>query len=153
MDKDNLIDGPFGSNACYKNTIDGIDTYMCFGSGFTTSTLMQEGSKLVKDTLETSPELYKDLMHKDKEGLVWFPATITVPGSGMVFADGANTKDVKWSAVLAKELSQEEIDSGKYPEGQTIKMDMVNKKEYPFDRGFMDALEYIGFFKVPLSED
>ena len=41
IDKDKLVEGPFGSNACYEQTFqqDGKDvtTWMCFGSGFTTS--------------------------------------------------------------------------------------------------------------------
>ena len=62
IDKDKLVEGPFGSNACYEQTFqqDGKDitTWMCFGSGFTTSTLMEKDSVIVKNTLETSPELY-----------------------------------------------------------------------------------------------
>ena len=56
-----------------------IKTWLCFGSGFTTSTLMTEGSKVVQDLIETSPELYKDLLHTDKNKRVWAPATITLP--------------------------------------------------------------------------
>lgn len=70
INKDNLVDGPFGSNACYEQTFDqnGIEvkTWLCFGSGFTSSTFMDKDSDIVKETLETSPELYKDLMHVDK---------------------------------------------------------------------------------------
>ena len=67
---DKLVTGPFGSNACYENTFeqDGqtITTWMCMGSGFTTSTLMDKDSEATRNTLETSPELYKDLMHIDE---------------------------------------------------------------------------------------
>lgn len=63
INKDNLVDGPFGSNACYEQTFDqnGIEvkTWLCFGSGFTSSTFMDKDSDIVKETLETSPELYK----------------------------------------------------------------------------------------------
>jgi len=149
MNKDNLIKGPFGSNACYENKVDDkVTTWMCMGSGFTTSTLMTEDSKLVKDTLETSPELYNDLKHTDKDRKVWFPATITLPGQGMVFADGRNKEEWQWSAVLSKQLTKEEIESGKFPQGQNFKMDMANLKGFNKDKGFMDALEYIGFFQI-----
>lgn len=147
---DKLVEGPFGSNACYEQTFeqDGkeIKTWMCFGSGFSTSTLMTEGSELVRTTLETSPELYKDLMHVDKEGRVWFPATITLPAKGMVFIDGTSKDDWKWSAVKAVQLTEEEIKSGKFPEGQTIKMDMANAQKFG-QRDFMDALEVIEFYE------
>ena len=144
-----LVDGPFGSNACYEQSFeqDGeeIKTWLCFGSGFTTSTLMTKGSKTVNDLLETSPELYKDLLHTDKEGRIWFPATITIPEKGMVFLDGKNKDDWKWKAVKAIAIPEE--DKEKYPKGQQYKMDMAGGKDYE-KKNFMDALEYIDFYKV-----
>ena len=149
LEKDQSVEGPFGSNACYEQTFNQdnqeIRTWLCFGSGYTTSTLMTEGSKPVQDLLETSPELYKDLMHKDKDGRIWFPATITLPEKGMVFVDGTSTKDWQWSAVKAIPLTEEEIKSGKFPEGQTFKMDVKQAKKFE-QKDFMDALEVIGFY-------
>ena len=73
---DKLVTGPFGSDACYENSFeqDGqqITTWMCMGSGFTTSTLMDKDSEATRNTLETSPELYKDLMHVDENNRAWF---------------------------------------------------------------------------------
>jgi hypothetical protein len=145
----NLVKGPFGSNACYEQSFEQegkeIKTWLCFGSGFTTSTLMTEGSKALQDLLETAPELYKDLLHTDEEKRVWFPATITLPEKGMVFLDGTSKDSWKWSASLAVELTQEE--KKKFPKDQTHKMDMVNNKQFE-KNDFMDALEHIGFYKV-----
>ena len=145
----NLVEGPFGSNACYEQSFEQegqeIKTWLCFGSGFTTSTLMTEGSKTLNDLLETAPELHKDLLHKDKKGLIWMPATITLPEKGMVFLDGKNKEDWIWRAVKAVKIPEE--DKGKYPEGQDYKMDMAGGKEYG-KKEFMDALEHIGFYKI-----
>lgn len=152
INTDKLVDGPFGSNACYEQVIPGennssITTWLCFGSGFTTSTLMTEGSKPVNDLMETSPELYKDLMHKDKDGRIWVPSTLTLPTKGMVFVDGTNKKDWQWAAVKAIPLTEEEIKSNKFPKDQKFKMDMANGKK--FKQGdFMDACEAIGFFEL-----
>ena len=149
--KDQLVTGPFGSNACYEQVItvkehkEPIKTWLCFGSCYTTSTLMTEGSKTVKDLLETSPELYKDLLFTDKDKRVWAPATITIREKGMVFADGTSKDDWKWTAVNAIEIPKEELE--KYPKGQTHRMDMKNGKEYA-RKDFMDALEHIGFYNV-----
>ena len=147
---DKLVDGPFGSNACYESTFeqDGqqITTWLCFGSGYTTSTLMTKGSEVVAAALETSPELYKDLMHEAKDGKIWIPATITLPGKGMVFVDGTSKRDWKWSAVKSVELTKEEIKSKRYPKGQTQKMDMANALKFE-QKDFMDALEVIGFYE------
>ena len=151
---DNLIQSPVSdSNACYVTKInDELTSYLDFGSGFTTTTLMKEDSEQVTNAIETSPELFKDIRKKDSEGRVWFPATITVPNSGMVFADGTSKKDWGWSAVKSIPLSEEEIKSGRFPAGQTTKMDMNNVKKFPRDKGFIDALEEIGFFGIDFSK-
>ncbi len=150
LNQDQLVEGPFGSNACYEQTFEQqgqqIKTWLCFGSGFTTSTLMTEGSKVVKDLLETSPELYKDLLHTDKQKRVWAPATISIPEKGMVFLDG-NSKDIwNWSAVKAVPITEEDRKGKRFPKDQTHRMDMTNLKQYA-QNDFMTALEYIDFYK------
>ena len=134
-----------GSNACYEQKLeDSTVTHLCMGCGFTTSTLMVEGSQIVTSAIETSPELYKDIMHKDDTGQIWIPSTITLPNKGMVFIDGTSKEDWKWAAVRAIPLQEgdKQINAD-----QTHKMDMQNVKHYE-ERNFMDALEYIGFFSI-----
>jgi len=151
MNKDTLVEGPFGSNACYEQTFeqDGkeVKTWMCFGSGFSTSTFMSKDSDLVKNTIETSPELYKDLMHIDKNDRAWFPATITLPEKGMVFADGTSKDDWKWAAVRAIPITEEDRKGKQFPADQKYRMDMENKSLHN-QNDFMDALEQIGFFSI-----
>ena len=135
-----------GGNACYEQEIEGgVKTYFDFGCGFTTSTLMKKGSKLVEDTLASSPELYKDLMFVDENDFVWFPSTITVPEKGMVFIDGTSKENWGWAAAKAILITEEEKD--KYPKGQQYKMDMKNIQRFA-EKDFMDALDVIGFFEV-----
>ena len=134
-----------GGNACYEQNIDeSITTWMCMGCGFTTSTLMSKDGEVVKNAVETSPELYKDIMFEDSDKRVWLPATITLPAKGMVFVDGVNKKDWKWAAVNAVPLQEGDK---KVSETQTHKMDMKNVKHFN-QKDFMDALETIGFFAV-----
>ena len=151
LEKDKLVEGPFGSNACYEQTFnqDGkeIKTWLCFGSGFTTSTLMTEGSKIVNDLIETSPELYKDLLHTDKEKRVWAPATISLPEKGMVFLDGTSKEAWQWAAVKSIPITEEDRKVKQFPKDQTHKMDMQNIKHFG-QKEFMDALEVIGFYNV-----
>ena len=151
LDKDKLVEGPFGSDACYEQTFDQdgqqMTTWLCFGSGFTTSTTMTEGSVAHKTLLETSPELYKDLLHVDKDKRVWAPSTVSLPEKGMVFIDGKNKDDWKWSAAKAVKLSEDELKGGKFPQGQEWKMDMANAKKYDQNQ-YMDAMEEIGFFSI-----
>lgn len=135
-----------GGNACYKQDVEeALTTYFCFGCGRSTSSLMKEGSKIVEDTLQTIPELYKDLMFVDENKLVWFPATITLPEKGMVFLDGTSKENWRWAAVKAIEISEEEKE--KFGKEQTHKMDMKNI-QYFGQRDFIDALDAINFFAV-----
>ena len=148
MNKDQLVEGPFGSNACYEQSFEHegkeVTTWLCFGSGFTTSTLMTKGSDIVAQAIETSPELYKDLMFEDKNDRIWLPATITLPEKGMVFLDGTDKKNWKWAGVKAIPLQEgDKI----VAEGQTHKMDMKNIKHYA-EKDFMEAADFIGMFNV-----
>jgi hypothetical protein len=151
INKDQLVEGPFGSNACYEQVIetpdhkDPVTTWLCFGSGYSSSTLMIEGSETVHSLMATSPELYKDLLHIDKNKRVWAPATISLPEKGMVFVDGTSKEDWKWSAALAIKIPEKELE--KYPKGQTYRMDMKNAKKFE-RKDFMDALEFIGFYAI-----
>lgn len=151
IEKDKLVKGPFGSDACYEQVIDNdgqeVTTWLCFGSGFTSSTLMDKDGPAATAARESSPELYRDLEHVDENNRSWFPATITIPHKGMVFADGNNTKNWRWCAVKAIELTKKEQESGKFPSGQTVKMDMQNKTYFE-RKDFMDALEAIDFYKL-----
>ena len=134
-----------GGNACYEQQINSeITTWLDWGCGFTTSTLMTEGSEIVKQAIETSPELYKDLMFKDTSGRIWLPATLTLPAKGMIFIDGTDKANWKWAGARAIPLQEGDK---KVSEDQTHKMDMKNVKHFE-QKDFMEAADYIGMFKV-----
>jgi hypothetical protein len=145
---DNLTICPHcGSDACYVvENSPTIKTYSCFGCGFTTNSLMKDGEEFFEQQLEVLPELYKDVIHTDENGLKWMPTTISLPTQGMVFYNGTTKENAKWAAVLAIEIKEEEKE--KYPikgrpgEYHTHRMDMTSMKEFEM-REFMDALEYI----------
>lgn len=122
-----------------------ITTYFCFGCGFATTDKHLVDSTVVESLTKSSPELYKDLLYNDSNGLVWFPVTITLPKVGMVFLDGVSKTEWGWSAVKAVEIPQEEKD--RYPENETHKIDITTKKYFEKNQ-FMDALEEIEFFKI-----
>lgn len=136
-----------GGNACYEQKInEEVTTSLCMGCGFTSSTLLKEGSEQIQTALETSPELYKDLMYKDKDGFIWLPSTITLPEKGMVFIDGKSKNDWGWAAVKAIEITEEDRKLKKFPPEQKYRMDVKNSKLFN-QKEFMDALEVIGFYE------
>lgn len=123
-----------GSDACYTTEVnDKIKNYSCFGCGFITNTLMTRDSEFLNEQMESLPDLYKELMGEDENGLVWMPNTVNVPSQGMVFADGTNGSNWKWGAVLPDESGE--------------KMDMSTIKHFS-ERDYIEALDYIGAFKV-----
>jgi hypothetical protein len=137
-----------GSDACYVvENSPTIKTYSCFGCGFTTNSLMKEGEEFFEQQLEILPELYKDVIYIDENGLNWMPTTISLPTQGMVFYNGTTKENAKWAAVLAVEVKDEEKEKypikGKPGEYHKWRMDMTNMKEFEM-REFMDALTFIG---------
>lgn len=152
--KDQLVEcNRCGGNACYEQHIsEKASTWLCMGCGFTTSTMMLKDSNLVKDLMETSPELYKDLLYEDKNNRVWAPSTLTLPGKGMAFIDGTSKEDWKWKAVKAIEITEEDRKGKQYPADQKYRMDMTNAQLFE-QRDYMSALEAIGFFEIPLNDN
>lgn len=129
------------SDACYVDEVNkDIKTYFCYGCGFQSNSLMREGEDFYNQQVELLPELYKDLLSTDDDGMVWMPSTVNVADKGMVFADGTSTSDWKWAAVKAVLLTE---DDNKIKEDQTHKMDMTTKVNFERNN-FMDALSYIG---------
>ena len=99
---------------------------------------------------ETLPELYKDIKVNDSSDRVWYPITINLEDKGTVFAKGTTLLDWQWAGVKVKEVSKEEQGKFKIPGTDKFykyKTDMKTIKEFR-KSDFMDALEYIGFFKT-----
>lgn len=139
-----------GGNACLQQTQDNSTSWFCFGCGFSTATELVNTPEMVEEIQQTLPELYKDLMYIDSENRIWLPATITLPEVGIVFLDGDSVYNWGWSAALAVKIEEEE--KHRFPEGQELKIDYVNKRFYG-KKDFMDALEYIGFFKQTMQQE
>ena len=165
--QDKLVNSPIcDSNACYESeftTADGpVKTWFCMTSGYTSNTTMTLDSEALKQTLELTADLIKDLRQDHKppgggEMLAWFPTVITMPNKGMVFPEpikGTSTlegkPDWQWTCVKAIPIPEEEQE--KYPDpsnpGTFYKHKMDMKNPYKFDKlCFMDAAEELGMFQ------
>jgi hypothetical protein len=126
--KETLINCPkCNGNACSEMTNGVVTIWICMGCGFTSNNTITD--KNVEEMESTLPELYKALRYKDADGKYWYPNSVMLENKSMVFAEGTDNEDWKWSAVQS-------IDG---------KADMSTKKEYEQNE-FMDALEYVGYF-------
>jgi len=151
---DKLVTCPCcSSDACYESeftTQEGpIKTWLCMTCGFTSNTTMTKDSETLKQTLELTAELIKDLK-QEHNGLSFFPTAITMPEKGMIFPEPIkNTDDWGWTVVKAIPIPKE--DQEKYPDPTNPgtfyknKMDMKNLKRYE-KLEFMDAAEELGMF-------
>ena len=138
-----------GGDLCYETQVTPeITNWMSLSCGYWTNSLMKQDSEFYNEQMSALPELYKDLAWKDEStGLIWLPQTINEPKQGMIFANGTNTKEWKWSAVKAVPVAEEEKHKfpipkqpGKFYE---YRMDMTTIQHFD-EREFIDALEYIG---------
>ena len=139
-----------GSDACYVQEVnDEIKNYQCYGCGFITNSLLKKDTRFFDEQIELLPNLYKELMGEAEDGKVWMPSTVNMPTKGMVFANGKNSLEWKWAAVLAVPVKEEERE--KYPnphkEGEFYewRMDMETIKEFE-EKDYIEALDYIGIF-------
>ena len=130
-------------------------------SGYTSNTTMTLDSEVLKETLEYTADLIKDLRQDHippggGEKLAWFPTVIQMPDKGMIFPEpikGSSTlegkPDWKWTVVKSVPVLEEEKE--KYPNpnkpGEYYKNRMDMKKPKRFDKlNFMDAAEELGMF-------
>ncbi len=146
---DNLINCTrCNSDACYLNEVtQDIKTYFCYGCGYQANSIMKEGEEFYEQQIAMLPELYKDLLNKDDDGMIWMPSTINLPQQGMVFSNGPSKEDWGWAAVKAVPVTEEEKEKyplpGKKGEYYEWRMDMTTLQMFP-ERDFMEALSYIG---------
>ena len=134
-----------GSDACYMQEVnDTIKLYHCYGCGFMANSAMERDSEFLQQQMEVLPELYKELMGEDENGLIWMPSVVNIPDKGMVFADGTNGENWAWAAVKAIPMPEEE--KAKFKEkgkNYDFKMDMSTINHFA-ERDYMEALSYIG---------
>ena len=143
MNFDELIEcSRCGSDASYQQKVnDKVILELCYGCGFQSNSVMTSGSLFLEEQLPLLPDLYKSLIQEEEDGKLWMPTHIHVEGTGSIFADGVSSDDWAWAGVLAKEVEESEKEILK---GATYKSDMTTIKHFPSERGFIDALSYIG---------
>lgn len=147
---DKLIDCPHckSHETCYEidNNLE-IKTKSCFSCGFTTNSLMKIGETFYEEQMSILPELYKDVATIGSDNLIWIPTVINIADKGMVFYNGTNKENAKWSSVRAVKVTEEE--KAKYPikgkPGQFYEWRMAMDTLQTFEmQEFASALDYIG---------
>ncbi len=102
-------------------------------------------------------ELIKDLRWVDDKNLVWYPTVLNFPSYGIIFPDGANKMDWKWTAAPAVDVAPEEQKNYPIP-GQTDKfyqrrIDMAASRKF-LSNDFYGACLFLGslYMMMKLAE-
>jgi len=139
--ENNLINCPCGfSDACLENKFENFTTKFCFSCGFETNSNWVEDSDIVKQSLESTAEIVKDICFVDESNQVWFPRVMKT-NTHMVFVDGTSENDWRWAVV---DLVEGEVKT-KTKTKKELKPNMDTLKHFD-PKNFIDVLDYIGYF-------
>ena len=109
-------------------------------SGYTSNTTMTLDSEALKQTLEFTADLIRDLRQDHEppgggEVLAWFPTAITMPDKGMIFPEPIKGEN-DWGWTVVKAIPIPEDEQHKYPDATNPgtfyknRMDMKNMKRF-----------------------
>ena len=124
-----------GSDQCFKETLNGEDTIMCFSCGFMTSEKYKKSNLEFQSQLTTTAELVRNLMKEDKETkLCWLPCVLTTK-KGMIFPEGTLEN---WTWTFAPLVKVEKGEQDKYlkPDGTPYseRLAVEQKQSFPKDK-------------------
>jgi DNA-directed RNA polymerase subunit RPC12/RpoP len=128
-----------------------VTSYMCTGCGYTSTTLNEADSEMIKEYEEVTPQLMLDLKWIDPAtNLVWYPMVLNFPHLGIIFPDGTDIQNWAWRAAPAVDVPKE--DAEKYPipgrpgEFYTRRVDMESSQLFQKE-DFASACKFIGLIQ------
>ena len=133
-----------GSDQCFKETLNGEDTIMCFSCGFMTSEKYKKSNLEFQSQLTTTAELVRNLMKEDTETkLCWLPCVLTTK-KGMIFPEGTLEN---WTWTFAPLVRVEKGEQDKYlkPDGTPYseRLAVEQKQSFPKDK-FIESCRAMG---------
>lgn len=130
------------SQLCYSQQVGSEETWMCLSCGFTSTTVMKQGTETEKQVSDRQPRLYKELKFVDNDEYVWYPAVLSVPEKGIVYLDGTSVEDSEWVGIPIRELTKKEKRMPQY-KGKKFLLDPKNTQHFGKD-GFVLAMGSLG---------
>ena len=128
-----------GSDQCFKESLNGEDTIMCFSCGFMTTENYKKSNLEFQSQLSTTSRLVRDLMKEDSvTKLVWLPCVLTTK-KGMIFPEGT-IEDWSWTFAPLVEIDKEEQNKYLKPDGTPYSERLAIEKKQTFPKSkFIDA--------------
>lgn len=133
-----------GSDQCFMEKLNKVDTLMCFSCGFMTSETYKKTNLEFQSQLMNTAQLVRNLMKEDKKTkLCWLPCVLTTK-KGMIFPEGDT---LNWTWTFAPLVEIEKEDQSKYmkPDGTPYRERLaIEKKESFPNTKFTDACKAMG---------
>jgi hypothetical protein len=112
---------------CFEEIQDDFSSFLCFNCGFMSNSYYVVDSDALKESLDTSPQLVKDLSFVDEDrNIVWFPAVLNMGKRGIIYPEG-NIIDWSWKYAQVIKIPKNNLD--KY-EGYESMLDVENAVTY-----------------------
>ena len=141
-----VIDCPvcYDPDACFEDTQEKFESYMCFNCGFMSSS---HYSKKNLDKVENTSKLVNELKFFDEERQIyWYPSVVNMGPKGIIFPEG-NVDQWVWKYATLIEIPKEEQEQYPIPdkdgEFYTEKLDVENATTYG-QYEFLEACKKMG---------
>ena len=130
-----------GSDQCFKESLNGEETIMCFSCGFMTTEKYKKSNLEFQSQLSTTSNLVRELMKEDIETkLCWLPRVLTTR-KGMIFPEGTK-ENWTWSFAPLVQVEKEEQNKYLKPDGTPYSERLAIEKKQSFPKNkFMDACQ------------
>ena len=90
-----------------------ITSYLCLSCGYTSNSLLKQGSDSLKEVMITTPQIVKDLQIYDfTREIYWIPTVINMGDRGIIYPEGT-TDNWKWR--YAKVVDVPEVNQKDFP--------------------------------------
>ena len=112
---------------CFEEVQDDFSSFLCFSCGFMSNSWYIVDSDELKTSLDSSPQLVRDLSFVDDErNIVWFPAVLNMGKRGIIYPEG-NISDWSWKYAQVIEIPKNKLDKYK---GYESMLDVENATTY-----------------------
>jgi Zn ribbon nucleic-acid-binding protein len=136
---------------CYVEAESGIDSYLCVGCGYTTTSKHVHNSIDLRQWEQVTAEIIKASKFVDTNtNLVWYPSVLNFPSKGLIFPDGTNESNWKWRMAPVVQIPEEERTKypvpGKKDEYYSSRINMGGSKLFERNE-FKTACEELGILQ------
>ena len=128
------------SKNCFESTEKDVISYLCLSCGYTSNSLLKQGTDSLEEVMKTTPQLVKDLQTYDfTRELYWIPTVINMGDRGIIYPEGT-TDSWKWKYAKVVDVPEDERDQY---DGHDKRLDLENPQIFgQFE--FMDACMAMG---------